>query len=390
MSRSTIALMILSEGVGGAEAVVKQIARHMDASRHDYLLVTNDEIQDYYRDTGMRLVSLGAIYRRSWLTQANRLLAKMGCSYPITLARLNGARNRLLDIIRKHQVGLIHSHLIPDHYLSSQLPADGIVRLMTMHGGLNLDVTHRYLLDKKRVLGVMNEASYFTSACRYFLDLLQNNGVDVQGRSAIIENGIHIDTSSKTNPPAPAKPDGVLKMVFLGGDRPLKGGDLLARALKIVVRDRHQTNVRLTVLREVHRRSEMYRRIQADGLQDFVDFVGYVPNRGHLRYIEAADLFVQPSRSEGVANALMEAIGLGKAVLATDVGGTREVVSHEVNGFLCRPDPESIADGIGYFLKNAGALGRFANKNLEWRSRFLWPTLVGKYEDLYERLLVRG
>jgi teichuronic acid biosynthesis glycosyltransferase TuaC len=389
MSRQRIALMILSEGLGGAEAVVKQIARHVDRSRYDYLLVTNDEIQDYYRDTGLPVVSMGRIYDPLWRARANRMLAKVGWRRPSIRVKLDRARDRLLDVLHEHEIDLIHTHLIADHYLASLLPPDRAVRVMTMHGGLNLDVKHQYLLDRDEVLAVMDQAAFVTSACRYFLDLLRDNGMNFQGRSAIIENGIDAETLRQAEDPAPRQRDGVLRMVFLGGDRPLKGGDLLAQALGIVVNERRQTHVYLTVLRDVHPRSDMHRCIHAAGLQKFIDFAGYISNRRHIEYIKASDLFVQPSRSEGIANALMEAIGLGKAVLATDVGGTKEVVSHNVNGYLCRPSAESIADGIGFFLNDPEALGRFARRNVELRCRYLWPDIVRKYEDLYERLLTR-
>jgi glycosyltransferase involved in cell wall biosynthesis len=154
-----------------------------------------------------------------------------------------------------------------------------------------------------------------------------------------------------------------------------------------VVRENGLRNVHLTVLRNVHHSSEMYRCLSADGLLEFVDLAGYACNKSHLDYIRRSDLFVLPSRSEGIANTLMEAIGLGKAVLATDVGGTGEVVSHGVNGYLCPPSPEGIAAGIVYFLKNPAKLGEFGRKNVELRPRFLWPGIVARYEELYDKLL---
>lgn len=265
---------------------------------------------------------------------------------------------------------------------------------MTIHGGLGLDVKMSCLLDTDEVLAMMGKADFVTSACRYFLDLLRGNGVGIHGRSAIIENGIDAETCGEGVPPLhpisllPARGcNDVLRMVFLGGDRYLKGGDLLVKALSIVVNESRRTNVHLTILRDVHRRSDMYRHLRADRLWEFVDLAGYVRNKSHLDYLKASDLFVLPSRSEGIANTLMEAIGLGKAILATDVGGTSEVVSHGANGYLCQPSPESIAEGIVYFLENPAKIREFGQKNGELRPRFLWPGIVAKYESLYEKLL---
>jgi glycosyltransferase involved in cell wall biosynthesis len=274
-----------------------------------------------------------------------------------------------------------------DFYVASQLAPETVKRVMTIHGGLGLDVPVPCFWSRDEMLAALGKADFLTSACRYLLNLLGDHGVSLQGCCAVVANGIDGEIVPDAKPPDASGRDGVLKMVFLGGDRYAKGGDLLARALRIVVRESGLRNVHLTVLRNVHHRSEMYRCLSAEGLLELVDFAGYVRNGSHLDSIRKSDLFVLPSRSEGIANTLMEAIGLGKAVLATGVGGTGEVVSHGVNGYLCQPAPESIAAGIVYFLKNPAKLVEFGRKNAELRPRFLWPGIAARYEEIYEKVL---
>jgi glycosyltransferase involved in cell wall biosynthesis len=388
MSRRTIAMTILSEGVGGAEAVVRQIVRHIDKAKYECLIITNDEIRDYYQDTGAAAISLGSFHRWPRLPVLNRVARRIETSRPdLVSARLREKASRLLDLVRRHRIELLHSHLLADFYTASQLASGTVRRMMTIHGGLGLDVPVPCFWSRDEMLAALGKADFLTSACRYFLKLLGDHGANIQGRCALVANGIDGEAVPDAEPPDARGREGILKMVYLGGDRYAKGGDLLAEALRLVVHENGLRNVHLTILRNVHHGSELYRCLSTDGLLDFVDLAGYARNKSHLDYLRRSDLFVLPSRSEGIANTLMEAIGLGKAVLATDVGGTGEVVSHGVNGYLCQPSPESIAAGIVYFLKNPAKLAEFGRKNAELRPRFLWPDIVARYEELYERLL---
>jgi glycosyltransferase involved in cell wall biosynthesis len=67
-----------------------------------------------------------------------------------------------------------------------------------------------------------------------------------------------------------------------------------------------------------------------------VRFTGQVNDS--RRYLQAADVFVLPSATEGLSNSLLEALSAGLPVLATSVGGTPDVISHEKNGYLIPPD----------------------------------------------------
>ncbi|NUN24894.1 MAG: glycosyltransferase family 4 protein [Candidatus Jettenia caeni] len=66
-------------------------------------------------------------------------------------------------------------------------------------------------------------------------------------------------------------------------------------------------------------------------------------------------------RVETFSNAIIEALSMSKPVIATDVGGTSEMVKDGVNGFLVRPkNPEDISEKITYFIKNPQCFRRFS------------------------------
>ncbi|HZJ57114.1 MAG TPA: glycosyltransferase family 4 protein [Clostridia bacterium] len=78
---------------------------------------------------------------------------------------------------------------------------------------------------------------------------------------------------------------------------------------------------------------------------------------GHSEYIwyyyEAFDIFVLPSLSEGLGISILEAMAMGKPVIATNVGGIREIIDHNRNGYLIPPgDSGELADALLFYLEN--------------------------------------
>lgn len=107
-----------------------------------------------------------------------------------------------------------------------------------------------------------------------------------------------------------------------------------------------------------------------------VEFPGSVPNAELLRIYgrDRIDLFVNVSESEGLPISIMEACGVGTPVLATDVGGTGEIVEDGVNGRLlpADPAPEGIAGAIVWFMdmSEGDALRMRRASRRVWAERF--------------------
>jgi glycosyltransferase involved in cell wall biosynthesis len=103
----------------------------------------------------------------------------------------------------------------------------------------------------------------------------------------------------------------------------------------------------------------------------------------------AMDVFVQPSLSEAFSQVLIEAMGVGLPVIATDVGGATEVIEDSVNGLLIEPDnTEAIHQAFmrlyndREFLKGMAVAG---SKSV--RSRFTAQRMVERHLELYSKWL---
>lgn len=108
-------------------------------------------------------------------------------------------------------------------------------------------------------------------------------------------------------------------------------------------------------------------------------------------YLQAADLFLLPSASEGLSNALLEAMAAGLPAVATAVGGAPDLITHGENGWLVPPsDPEALRSAILALLGDPdrrARLGRRARERVE--CQYALPVVAGRLRALYDRLLPR-
>jgi len=107
--------------------------------------------------------------------------------------------------------------------------------------------------------------------------------------------------------------------------------------------------------------------------------------------LKASDVFCLPSRSEGMSNALLEAMACGLPCVATDVGGNSEVIENGTNGFLVpNQDAESLASRLITLQRDkhlAAAMGQ-AGRQLV-RDQFTVQQMVTGCVAMYDRLLDR-
>ena len=105
------------------------------------------------------------------------------------------------------------------------------------------------------------------------------------------------------------------------------------------------------------------------------NFLGFLTNADVIRFYKdnPVDVFINVSKSEGGNPvSIMEAQSCGIPVIATGVGGNKEIVSDEVGVLLCaNPDPQEIASAIGDFLENRSSIpDRKQKSKLNWKNNY--------------------
>jgi glycosyltransferase involved in cell wall biosynthesis len=115
-------------------------------------------------------------------------------------------------------------------------------------------------------------------------------------------------------------------------------------------------------------RPVLERRIAALGLQDRVRLLGNRPHEELPALLAAADVTIQPSASEGLANVWVEALACGSPVVATDVGGAREAIDRPAAGRLVERTPEAVLAAVRELLAKPPAQddARAAAERFSW------------------------
>ncbi len=127
-------------------------------------------------------------------------------------------------------------------------------------------------------------------------------------------------------------------------------------------------------------------KAEARGADRLVEFLGHVEEIANV--IRSADIVVLPSYREGVPRVLLEAAAMGKAMVATDVPGCREVVEHGVNGRLVPArDPAALAEAIRHLLEHPEVARRMGQRGREKVVReFSETRVLASTLEVYQRL----
>ncbi len=125
------------------------------------------------------------------------------------------------------------------------------------------------------------------------------------------------------------------------------------------------------------------------GISLVVTFIRDTSWKGAMAFLKSCDIIVNPSYSEGLPTVLIEAALCGKAIVATDVGGTSEIVTHGRSGILIPPrNVAALTHALGSLLqqpKQRHELG--AHAAVDAAGIFEWPTAVATYQRLFNSLL---
>ncbi|RLF01450.1 MAG: glycosyltransferase family 1 protein [Thermoprotei archaeon] len=170
------------------------------------------------------------------------------------------------------------------------------------------------------------------------------------------------------------------QVVYTGRLSREKGVDILVRGFRESDLDAH-----LVVVGGGPLRRELEELARGDPR---IHLLGPKPRAEALKIVRGSDVFVLPSRHEGISTSLLEAMAMGVPVVATAVGGNLELVEDGRTGLLVRPeDPGELVRAIASLLNDRGLAARLAEEaRREVARSYSWRVVYRRYLSVYESL----
>lgn len=360
--RPVVLVLVKGLGIGGAEKLLSEGARFWDRDRFEYhvayVLPWKDQLVGAFGEFDVPV----------------HLLSESGRSTPALVWRLR-------RLVRGIGADLVHAHL----------PHTGI--LARIGAGVPVVYTEHNLAGSYRgPTRLANKATYGANAVAIAVsDAVADSLVGYSGDRVVIRNGVTCDVDAGAAAAARVElglgPDDPL-VVHVGNIRPGKGHDTLVDAAAVLAAE--VPGVRVVSIGTEKFPGDLGRvraRAQELGVEATVSFLGRRPDA--LAFTAAADVYVNPADHEGLPVAVLEAMCLGRPIVATAVGGVPSVIHDDATGLLVPAgDPATLADAVRALLDDRDRAARLGAAAAAYaRAELDLATMVARVEAVYDDVL---
>ncbi len=354
--------------IGGLEMMVVNLLARLDRSYYQPAVCCYDS----QGSLGSRLSDIGVAIHLI------RRRAGIDFAYILKLAKF----------FRKSGVQILHLHN-PTAFFYGTL-AGRLVRVpcivYTEHGR-DFSSSKKVKITNRILAHMVDSIIAVSAAGKEYL--AKEEGIE-RDRIRLIYNGVE-DTQSLTIRPQ----ETIRRELNLTSEQPvigivarldwIKNHASLLRAMQIV--NGNYLNAVLLIIGDGPLKVDLQILAKQLHIQDKTYFLGTRTDIPDL--LSIMDVFVLCSHSEGLSLTLIEACAAGKPIVATDVGGNREVVKHEVNGLLVPSnEPQSLATAIENILGDSNTAREMGRKGRTvFAEQFTIDIMVDTYQKLYAACL---
>lgn len=378
MSDATVILHLIgSNFFGGPEKQIVQHLRRLDGTGYTGLIASYEE---YGRPNDTLITAAAA----GVPTRALPMYGPLDLRAQLVLGRL----------VRDEKVDLICAHGYKACVMGVMAARSRGIPVLVFSRGYTAENRRIALYEwlDRRFLGRADGVVFVSGQQRKRLDELGvrprrswvvQNAVEAGERSAALERECRNELLEELSLPSEGR-----LIVAAGRLSPEKGHRFLVEAIPAVVAS--YGSATFLFCGEGVCREELAARAAELGVARHCRFLGF--RKDMDRIYRAMDLLALPSLTEGLPNVVLEAFAVGRAVVATRVGGVPELVEDGVSGRLVAPsDPEALAAAIRDCLADAERLRGMGERGYERvRGEFSFEGQARQLREIYDSLLGRN
>lgn len=299
------------------------------------------------------------------------------------------AFRELSQVIRRGQYDIVHTHISKSGLLGRfAARRAGVPAIAHTYHGMASEITGsgvRPAILRRCERACARFTDVKISISERIAEQVAEAGISDADDIHVVHNGIdltHFCPSSDTGRPDTLPPGPVIGTV--GSLTPEKSTIDLLRAAATLAQE--IDDLQICIVGDGGLRQDLEHQAQILGIADRTLFTGAVND---VRpWLTAFDVFLLPSRSEGLPGALMEAMAMGCPVIATNVGGVSEVVA-EAGILVEAGDVEAIADDIRRLLSDSTGSERLVAQGQVQVQKFSLAGMAAKTGALYKELHAR-
>ena len=368
MKPTPVMYVIWSLGLGGAEQVVIRLAVGLDRRRFSPLIVCLNEPGPFASQARRAGIEVLALHKRGAIDL--------------------GMLIRLVRLMRQRRPQIVHTHL---------WGANCWGRIAARLAGVPVLIAHEHGMQPWRraphfvfdaVVARITHRILFAS--HQVMQTYQRKTRTAPAKCRVIPNGVAWNGGSEDRERLRAAQGcarGDRLIISVGRLSPEKGYADLLRAFAILAR--RVPEARLILIGDGPERDALQRLHVQCGVQGAVTFAGAQEQVGS--WLAAADLYVQPSRREGLPLAVLEAMAAGVPVIATQVGDLERLITDGHDGHLVpAASPDALAAKMLEVLERLDGQGPLihAARRLV-RGRYALAQMVREVETVYEEACAR-
>jgi len=292
-----------------------------------------------------------------------------------------------IKIIKNDRIKVIHAHWFFPQGLIAALCTKyfKIKSMVTIHAGGILALNSIPLIKRPISNFILKNTTIVISVSSFGKNLLKDMVSKrfrsvVENKLKVIPMGVYTKRFNIKKDKQKLKEKYGIKnkwaILFIGRLAEKKGVKYLIKALPLI----KNLNYILLIIGEGPLKKDLIRNVNKLNLNEKVKFLGYVSEKEKIDYLLLSNILIVPSittkkgDTEGLPAVIMEGVSTHIPIIATDVGGIRDIIKNNVNGILIEEkNSKQIVEKIGYIIDNKKFRekliknAKLTSKNYDWR-----------------------